>query len=48
MPFPDEWVLNSQIWLNSHYSGVNGFTEVDEDGLTGWQTCVRADQGSSA
>lgn len=34
----DEWVYNSQVWLNVHYTPVSGFTPVDEDGETGWQT----------
>lgn len=34
----DLWVQNAQLWLNSHYTGVAGWTPVPEDGHTGWPT----------
>ena len=34
----DPWVVNSQVWLNSQYRDVPGYSEVDVDGQTGWPT----------
>jgi len=34
----DSRVLQTQEWLNNTYSGISGFTTVDEDGVTGTST----------
>jgi peptidoglycan hydrolase-like protein with peptidoglycan-binding domain len=34
----DTWVQNSQIWLNSTYDSATGYTHVEPDGQTGWNT----------
>ena len=34
----DQWVLNSQNWLNNTYSGVSGYNVIQADGVTGWNT----------
>lgn len=31
-------VLSAQKWVNATYSGVSGYTPVEEDGITGWAT----------
>ena len=34
----DQWVLNSQHWLNQTYTGVSGYNPIQETGTTGWNT----------
>ena len=34
----DVWVQNSQEWLNQTYHGEPGYTDIDEDGSSGWNT----------
>lgn len=34
----DPWVLNVQKWVNEKFSGESGYTEIEENGLTGWNT----------
>ncbi|MBF4622746.1 glycoside hydrolase domain-containing protein [Clavibacter sp. VKM Ac-2872] len=34
----NNWVLNSQRWLNAQYTGVAGYSPIEEDGSAGWQT----------
>lgn len=34
----DQFVLNVQKWLNENYSGKTGYSDVTEDGYTGWGT----------
>ena len=36
--YVDEMVLAVQQWVNSEYSGKNGFNEIEADGRTGWNT----------
>jgi peptidoglycan hydrolase-like protein with peptidoglycan-binding domain len=34
----DSKVLRAQKWVNATYSGVSGYSPVQEDGITGWAT----------
>lgn len=34
----DQWVQNTQEWLNTTYTGVPGWAPVVADGKTGWPT----------
>ncbi|MBD8478952.1 glycoside hydrolase domain-containing protein [Microbacterium sp. CFBP 8794] len=34
----DPWVSNTQKWLNINFSPKAGFSRLDEDGVSGWQT----------
>ncbi len=34
----DSWVLNVQKWVNEKFRGKSGYTEIEENGLTGWNT----------
>lgn len=34
----DQWVMNSQHWLNQTFAGVSGYNPVQETGNTGWNT----------
>lgn len=34
----DTWVLKTQQWLNSTYSGKYGYNDIEENGKTGWST----------
>ena len=34
----DQAILKTQQWLNKTYSGKNGYTQISEDGVTGWGT----------
>lgn len=34
----DPYVLNVQKWLNETYKGKKGYTEINENGKTGWPT----------
>lgn len=38
----DNQVRAAQVWLNSEYSGVIGYTTIVEDGVTGWATMFAA------
>lgn len=34
----DYLVLNTQKWVNKNYKGKSGYSEISEDGVTGWGT----------
>lgn len=34
----DQYVLNTQKWLNDNFEGKDGYTVIEENGKTGWTT----------
>lgn len=34
----DPWITNCQVWLDSTYAGVAGYTPTPQNGVTGWPT----------